>query len=92
MRFSAPAKIWCLDWKWKNAISRPNSVLHRGDFNQIISLAGAGRSSKLWSMEAILRKDLVNAVVFIALVWYELHESMVSALEWEKRLKEWKRR
>ena len=25
------------------------------------------------------------------LVWYELHDSMVSAIEREKRLKEWKR-
>ena len=25
------------------------------------------------------------------LVWYELHESMASAIEREKRLKEWKR-
>jgi hypothetical protein len=80
MRFSAPAIIWSPDWKWENAISRPNIVLHWGDFNQIISRAGAGRSSELWSMEAIRWKDLVNAVVFIGLVWYELHESMDPAV------------
>ena len=28
----------------------------------------------------------------MALVWYELHENMESAIEREKQLKEWKRR
>ncbi len=51
-----------------------------------------GRSSELWSTEAILWKNLVNAVVLIGLVCYELHESMGPAIEWEKRKKECKRR
>ncbi|MFZ0946171.1 MAG: hypothetical protein WB930_00990 [Syntrophobacteraceae bacterium] len=84
MRFSAPAMIWSLDWKWENAISRPNIVLHWSDFNQIISQAGAGRSFN-W-------KDLVNAVVFSGMVWYELHESIDPAIEWVKRLTGCKRR
>jgi hypothetical protein len=92
MRFPAPAIIWSVDWKWGNEISRSHIVLHWGDFNQIISRAGAGRSSELWSTETIRWKNLVNAVAFIGLVWYELYESMEPAIQWEKRLKEWKRR
>ena len=41
------------------------------------------------------RNDMVEGFTkryVLQLVWYELHENMESAIEREKRLKEWKRK
>jgi putative endonuclease len=64
--------------------SRRNGTLYIGVTSDLVK--------RLWEH----RNDIVGGFTkrygVHQLVWYELHESMESAIEREKRLKEWKRR
>jgi putative endonuclease len=46
---------------------------------------------RIWEHKNNLVEGFTKRYNVHHLVWYELHESMVSAIEREKRLKEWKR-
>jgi len=46
---------------------------------------------RIWEHKNNLVEGFTKRYSVHKLVWYELHESMESAIEQEKRLKEWKR-
>ncbi len=46
---------------------------------------------RIWEHKNNLVEGFTKRYSIHKLVWYELHESMESAIEQEKRLKEWKR-
>ena len=47
---------------------------------------------RIWEHKNIMVEGFTKQYAVHQLVWYELHESMESAIEREKRLKEWKRK
>ena len=48
-------------------------------------------AKRIWEHKNNLAEGFTNRYSVHHLVWYELHERMESAIEREKRLKEWKR-
>ena len=48
-------------------------------------------AKRIWEHKNNLVEGFTNRYSVHHLVWYELHESMESAIRREKRLKEWKR-
>ena len=46
---------------------------------------------RIWEHKNNLVEGFMKRYSVHHLVWYELHENMTSAIEWEKNLKEWKR-
>ena len=46
---------------------------------------------RIWEPRNNMVEGFTNRYSVHHLVWYELHESMESAIQREKRLKEWKR-
>ena len=48
-------------------------------------------AKRIWEHKHNLVKGFTNRYNIHNLVWYKVHESMMSAIEREKRLKEWKR-
>ena len=46
---------------------------------------------RIWEHKNNLVEGFTKRYNVRYLVWYELYENMDSAIEWEKRLKEWKR-
>ena len=46
---------------------------------------------RIWEHKNNLVKGFTKRYIVHHLVWYELHESMNSAIEREKKMKEWKR-
>ena len=46
---------------------------------------------RVWEHKSNLIEGFTKKYQVHQLVWYELHENMASAIEREKRLKEWKR-
>jgi putative endonuclease len=51
----------------------------------------SGLVKRIWEHKNDMVKGFTKRYGVHLLVWYELHESMESAIEREKRLKEWKR-
>ncbi len=46
---------------------------------------------RIWEHKNNLAEGFTKRYGVHLLVWYEMHESMVSAIQREKRVKEWKR-
>jgi putative endonuclease len=64
--------------------SKRNGTLSIGVTSDLVKRIGEHRNDMV---EGFTKRYNVHR-----LVWYELHENMVSAIEREKRLKEWKRK
>ena len=63
--------------------SKRNGTLYIGLTSNLIQ--------RIWEHKNNLVEGFTKRYSVHKLVWYELHESMESAIEQEKRLKEWKR-
>jgi len=48
-------------------------------------------AKRIWEHKSNMLEGFTKRYGIHRLVWYELHESMESAIEREKRLKEWRR-
>ena len=64
--------------------SKRNGTLYIGVTSDLIK--------RIWEHKNDMVEGFTKRYDIHHLVWYELHESMESAIEREKRLKEWKRR
>jgi putative endonuclease len=64
-------------------VSKRNGTLYIGVTSNLIKRLGEHKNNLV---EGFTKKYQVHQ-----LVWYELHENMVSAIEREKKIKEWKR-
>jgi putative endonuclease len=64
--------------------SRRNGTLYIGLTSDL--------AKRIWEHKNDRVEGLTTRYGVHLLVWYELHESMESAIEREKRLKEWKRK
>jgi len=63
--------------------SKRNGTLYIGMTSDLIK--------RIWEHKNNMVEGFTKRYDVHHLVWYELHESMQSAIEQEKRLKEWKR-
>ena len=52
----------------------------------------SGLVKRIWEHKNDMMEGFTKRYDVHQLVWYELHENMESAIEREKRLKEWKRK
>jgi putative endonuclease len=64
--------------------SRRNGTLYIGLTSDL--------AKRIWEHKNDMVEGFTKRYGVHLLVWYELHESMESAIEREKRLKEWKRK
>jgi len=64
--------------------SKRNGTLYIGVTSSLVK--------RIWEHRKNLVEGFTERYAVHNLVWYELHESMESAIQREKRLKEWKRR
>ncbi len=64
--------------------SRRNGTLYIGVTSKLVK--------RVWEHKNNLEDGFTKRYNVHMLVWYELHESMDSAIQRERRLKEWKRR
>jgi len=64
-------------------VSKRNGTLYIGVTSDLIK--------RIWEHKNNLVKGFTERYNVHNLVWYELHENMTSAIEREKKLKEWKR-
>ena len=64
--------------------SKRNGTLYIGVTSNLVK--------RIWEHRNNLVEGFTERYGVHNLVWYELHESMESAIQREKRLKEWKRR
>jgi putative endonuclease len=62
--------------------SKRNGTLYNGVTSDLVK--------RIWEHKNSLVEGFTKRYGVHQLVWYEVHESMESAIEWEKRLKEWK--
>jgi putative endonuclease len=63
--------------------SKKNGTLYIGVTSDLVK--------RLWEHKNKMVEGFTKRYSVHQLVWYELHESMASAIEREKRLKEWRR-
>ena len=63
--------------------SKRNGTLYTGVTSDLVK--------RIWEHRNNLVEGFTKRYGVHRLVWYELHESMESAIQWEKRLKKWKR-
>ena len=63
--------------------SKKNGTLYTGVTSDL--------SKRIWEHKNNLVEGFTKRYGIHSLVWYEVHESMESAIEREKRLKDWKR-
>jgi putative endonuclease len=63
--------------------SKRNGTLYVGVTSDLVK--------RIWEHKNNVAEGFTKQYGVHQLVWYELHESMESAIEREKRLKEWKR-
>ncbi len=63
--------------------SKRNSTLYVGVTSDLVKM--------MWEHRNDMVEGFTNRYSVHPLVWYELHENMESAIQREKRLKEWKR-
>ena len=63
--------------------SQQNGTLYIGVSSDLVK--------RIWEHKSNLVEGFTKRYCIHHLVWYELHENMNSAIEREKRLKEWKR-
>jgi putative endonuclease len=63
--------------------SKRNGTLYTGATSDLVK--------RIWEHRSNLVEGFTKRYGVHQLVWYELHESMESAIQREKRLKEWKR-
>jgi putative endonuclease len=63
--------------------SKKNGTLYLGVTSDLVK--------RIWEHKSNLVEGFTKRYGIHQLVWYELHETMDSAIEREKRLKEWKR-
>ena len=63
--------------------SKRNGTLYIGVTSDLVK--------RIWEHKNNLVKGFTERYNVHNLVWYELHENMTSAIEHEKKLKEWKR-
>ncbi len=64
--------------------SKRNGTLYIGVTSDLVK--------RIWEHKNNMVKGFTKRYGVHHLVWYEVHESMKSAIEREKRLKEWKRK
>ena len=64
--------------------SKRNGTLYIGVTSDLVK--------RIWEHKTNMIEGFTKRYAVHLLVWYELHESMESAIEREKRLKEWKRK
>ncbi len=64
--------------------SRKNGTLYVGVTSDLVK--------RIWEHRNDVVEGFTNRYGVHQLVWYEIHESMDSAIQREKRLKEWKRK
>jgi len=64
--------------------SKRNGTLYTGVTSDL--------AKRVWEHKIDLAKGFTKRYRIHSLVWYELHESMESAIVREKRIKEWKRK
>jgi putative endonuclease len=64
--------------------SKKNGALYIGVTSNLVK--------RIWEHRNNLVEGFTKRYDVHCLVWYELHESMESAIQREKQLKEWKRR
>ena len=64
--------------------SKRNGTLYVGVTSELVK--------RIWQHKNNMVEGFTKRYNVHQLVWYELHESMESAIEREKRLKEWKRK
>jgi putative endonuclease len=64
--------------------SKGNGTLYIGVTSDLVK--------RIWQHKKNMDEGFTKRYSVHRLVWYEIHESMESAIEREKRLKEWKRR
>ena len=77
-----------MPWNTKQPVvyilaSRKNGTLYIGVTSDLVK--------RMWEHRNKLVEGFIKRYSIHDLVWYELHESMESAIEREKRLKAWKR-
>jgi len=63
--------------------SKRNGTLYTGVTSDLVK--------RMWEHRNNIVEGFTKRYGVHLLVWYEVHESMVSAIQREKRLKEWKR-
>jgi putative endonuclease len=63
--------------------SKKNGTLYIGVTSDLVK--------RMWEHKYDMAEGFTKRYSIHQLVWYELHESMTSAIEREKRLKEWRR-
>lgn len=63
--------------------SKRNGTLYTGVTSDLVK--------RMWEHRNNMVEGFTKRYGVHLLVWYEVHESMVSAIQREKRLKEWKR-
>ena len=63
--------------------SKRNGTLYVGVTSNLVK--------RIWEHKNNLAEGFTKRYGVHLLVWYEMHESMVSAIQREKRVKEWKR-
>jgi putative endonuclease len=64
--------------------SKQNGTLYIGVTSELVK--------RIWEHKNDMVEGFTKRCGVHRLVWYEIHESMESAIEREKRLKEWKRK
>jgi putative endonuclease len=64
--------------------SKQNGTLYIGVTSELVK--------RIWEHKNDMVEGFTKRYGVHRLVWYEIHESMESAIEREKRLKEWKRK
>ena len=64
--------------------SKRNGTLYTGVTSDLVK--------RIWEHKNNMVEGFTKRYVVHQLVWYEVHESMESAIKREKRLKEWKRK
>ena len=64
--------------------SKQNGTLYIGVTSELVK--------RIWEYKNDMVEGFTKRYGVHRLVWYEVHESMESAIEREKRLKEWKRK
>ena len=63
--------------------SRPNGALYVGVTSDLVG--------RVWEHKNDVVEGHASRYGIHTLVWYELHDTMIDAIEREKRLKDWKR-
>jgi len=71
--------------------SKRNGTLYIGVTSGLVGVT-SGLVKRIWEHKNNIVEGFTKRYSVHQLVWYEVHENMESAIQREKRLKEWKRK